>query len=112
MPGSSSPAPPHPPRPSAPYTPACQSSRTPPTAQSQSAPSRSPESSQCHSCVAFSSTFSCNLLCRKNARPKPRSFFLFFELFHHLPKILEEIMRIMRPRTSLRVVLHTEHRIC
>src|SRR6266851_6723978 len=110
MPGSSSPAPPHTPRPSAPYKPASRSNRTPPTDQSQSAPSRSPKSSQCHSCVAYL-FFLAQSLAPKKCATKAALFASFFELFHHLPKILEEIMRVMRPRTSLRVILHAEHRI-
>src|SRR5665213_238903 len=31
-------------------------------------------------------------------------------LFHHLAKVLEEVMRIMRPRAGLRMVLDTEQR--
>src|SRR5579872_7399719 len=33
-----------------------------------------------------------------------------FPLLHHLHKILEQIMRVMRPRRGLRVILHAEQR--
>src|ERR1035437_5164451 len=33
-----------------------------------------------------------------------------FPLLHHLRKFLEQIMRIMRPRRSFRVILHAEQR--
>ena len=33
-----------------------------------------------------------------------------FPLLHHLRKLLEQIMRIMRPRRGFRVILHAEQR--
>src|ERR1022692_683968 len=39
---------------------------------------------------------------RKCQRPSP------FPLLHHLHKILEQIMRVMRPGRSLRMILHAE----
>src|SRR6266567_7563512 len=42
--------------------------------------------------------------------PRQQETSLPFPLFHHLHKILEQIMGIMRPRGSLWVILHREQR--
>src|SRR5947209_1206509 len=50
---------------------------------------------------AYSAPFGSNLENRK----------LFLPLFHHFAKVSEEIVRIVRPGTCLRVILNAEHRI-